>query len=99
MKGDSRRARCIAHIINLAAKAFVFGEDCEAFINEMSDNSLVDEEALQLERAQWRKQGVIGKFHNICRFIRQSPQRRQEFVKLVQKTLDSGTKLLLFVLI
>ena len=28
---DSRRARCLGHIINLAAKAFLFSKDVKAF--------------------------------------------------------------------
>lgn len=93
----SRRARCLAHIINLAAKAFLFGKDCEAFIQEMrNEDEVFEEDQLAQDRVEWRKKGVIGKFHNICRFIRQSGQRRQDFMKLVRKTMDSGTKLILF---
>lgn len=87
-----KRARCLAHIINLAAKAFVFGTECVAFFNEMSDVNAIDEEDLQRERAKWRRRGVISKFHNICRFIRQSPQRRQDFIKLVRRSIDLGAK-------
>jgi hypothetical protein len=95
---EARRARCFAHIINLAAKDFLFGKNCEAFVTEMNDleqDSMNDEAFLAREQERWRRQGVIGKFHNICRFIRQNPQRRQEFTKLVQATLDSGNKSLL----
>ena len=98
---EARRARCFAHIINLAAKAFLFGKNCEAFVIEMNDleqDSMNDEAFLAREQERWRRQGVIGKFHNICRFIRQNPQRRQEFTKLVQATLDSGNKSLLLLL-
>jgi hypothetical protein len=76
---EARRARCIAHIINLAVKAFIFGQNCEAFVTEMNDleqESMTDEAHLVREQARWRQQGVIGKFHNICRYIRQNPQRR-----------------------
>jgi hypothetical protein len=31
---DSRRVRCLGHIINLAAKAFLFGKDADAFEEE-----------------------------------------------------------------
>jgi hypothetical protein len=73
---EARRARCIAHIINLAAKAFLFGNNCEAFVTEMNDleqDSMNDEVHLVREQERWRQQGVIGKFHNICRYIRQNP--------------------------
>ena len=32
---NSRRSRCLGHIINLAAQAFIFGEDYKAFIAEV----------------------------------------------------------------
>jgi hypothetical protein len=31
---DSRRVRCLGYIINLAAKAFLFGKDADAFEEE-----------------------------------------------------------------
>jgi hypothetical protein len=31
---DSRRVKCLRHIINLAAKAFLFGKDADAFKEE-----------------------------------------------------------------
>ena len=31
---DSRRVRCIAHIINLVAKAFLFNNDADSFEND-----------------------------------------------------------------
>jgi hypothetical protein len=67
-------------------------------MNDLEQDSMNDEAFLVREQERWRRQGVIGKFHNICRFIRQNPQRRQEFTKLVQATLDSGNKSLLLLL-
>jgi hypothetical protein len=96
---ETRRARCIAHIINLAAKAFLFGNNCDAFVTEMNDleqNSMNDEAHLVREQERWRQQGVIGKFHNICRYIRQNPQRRQDFMKFIRTCLDLGTRKTLF---
>ncbi len=46
----------------------------------------------------WRKQGAIGKLHNLIRFIRTSPQREKLFMDLAetvsctQDTLNEKTK-------
>ena len=39
-----RRSRCLSYIINLATQAFIFGEDCKAFIAKIE---LVEEEAVR----------------------------------------------------
>ena len=31
----------------------------------------------------WKKQGVLGRLHNIVRYIRMTPQRRAEWRKIV----------------
>jgi len=79
-----QRLRCFGHVINLSAKAFLFGEDPDAF--ELEIDNL---EKLKLEvrykrelLAQWRKQGSIGKLHNIVVWIRRTPQRRDSFMEL-----------------
>lgn len=50
---DSRRSRCIRHVINLAAKAFIFGQDVKAFEadGEGVDNS-VPIESDKMKKAQ-----------------------------------------------
>jgi hypothetical protein len=74
---QKRRVRCLGHIINLAAKAFLFGNDpasLEAEILHLSDSSIVE---AQLDF--WRKKGAKGKLHNLVYFIRRTPQRRERF--------------------
>jgi hypothetical protein len=68
---DSRRIRCLGHIINLAAKAFLFGKDADAF----EEGSRTKKKLLKLEavRELWRKKGPLGKFHNTVNFIRKTP--------------------------
>jgi hypothetical protein len=77
---DSRRVRCLGHIINLAAKAFLFGNDADAFEEE----SETKKKLLKLEavRELWRKKGPLGKFHNTVNFIRKTPQRREAFLEI-----------------
>jgi BED zinc finger len=78
---DSRRVRCLAHIINLAAKAFLFGKDADAF-EANSGRCRTQKEIEQLQRI-WRQKGPVGKFHNIVVFIRASSQRRTAFRQCV----------------
>jgi hypothetical protein len=85
----ARRSRCLGHIINLAAKAFIHGADVEAWedrirITAESDARLgQDELDLAVEQEQWRSRGPVGKYHNIVVFIRGSSQRRQSFTAAV----------------
>jgi hypothetical protein len=81
-----RRARCLGHIINLAAKAFLFGSDTEAFeqvVEQVTDDTPFDSKTMKDAQAAWRKKGAIGKFHNVVSFIRSSPQRREAFKRCV----------------
>uniref|UniRef100_A0A0D2YCV7 HAT C-terminal dimerisation domain-containing protein n=1 Tax=Fusarium oxysporum (strain Fo5176) TaxID=660025 RepID=A0A0D2YCV7_FUSOF len=67
--------RCFGHILNLAARAFLWGKDPDSFEREA-----FTEAAFQVEESElrlWRKRGAVGKLHNIIRFVRASPQRRE----------------------
>lgn len=78
---ESRRVRCLGHILNLAVKAFLFGHDPESFEVEVQTYQATNfEKLLQV----WRRQGPIGKLHNTIAFIRRSSQRREEFDKVVK---------------
>jgi hypothetical protein len=68
---DSRRVKCLGHIINLAAKAFLFGKDADAF----EEKSKMKKRQLKAEavRELWRKKGPVGKFYNTVSFIRKTP--------------------------
>lgn len=71
----NHRTRCFGHILNLAARAFLWGEDPDLFEREAFTEAAfqVEERELRL----WRKRGAVGKLHNIVRFVRASPQRRE----------------------
>lgn len=86
-----RRLRCIGHIINLAAQAFLYGKDEEAFTAEVYGASMIADMKKQLDI--WRKKGPIGKLHNIVTFIRHTPQRRDQFrsIEVSQFDLDNET--------
>jgi hypothetical protein len=65
---DSRRVRYLGHITNLAAKAFLFGKNADAF--EDSTDAARKSGHLEALREEWRKQGPMGKLHNTVKFIR-----------------------------
>ena len=77
-----RRVRCLAHIVNLAAKAFLFGKSVEAFERNIeSQDQSFSVTKKQLEKAQddWRRFGPVGRLHNIVKYVRRSDIRRAEF--------------------
>lgn len=73
-----RRMRCLGHILNLAAKAFLFGNEKASFEDVELDNS-VPMTALEAEMVFWRTKGPLGKLHNLVVYIRKTPQRREAF--------------------
>jgi hypothetical protein len=70
-----RRLRCLGHIINLVARAFLFGSTTEAF--ESTDKEEADE--LKELYRNWQDQGPVGKIHYLSTFVRGSDQRREYF--------------------
>jgi hypothetical protein len=68
---DSRKVRCLGHIINLAAKAFLFGK---------TQTPLKTPQILLVKM-------VISKLHNTIKFVRCTPQRRQAFQRLMKDEL------------
>src|SRR5262249_8003097 len=89
----TRRSRCLGHIINLAAKAFLLGSNCEAFEEEediAEQRVRQDEEDLAARQDRWRGRGPVGKFHNIVAFIRASPQRRNAFANTVRGVIATA---------
>lgn len=68
---QERRLRCIGHIINLVARAVLFGNDPDA-----SEDSLATSAD---DMRIWRSKGPCGRFHNQNSYIRASTQRRERF--------------------
>ena len=75
-----RRLRCIGHIVNLAAQAFLYGNDPDAFFSGIMSATAVRSEQQAVDL--WRRRGPIGKLHNVIKFIRRSSQRREEFLRI-----------------
>jgi hypothetical protein len=66
------RCRCIGHILNLAAKAFLLGEEA---ISNYSDDYTTNLEVLRT----WRKRGPVGKLHNLVQWVWRSSKRKDKF--------------------
>ncbi|KAJ6436023.1 transposase-like protein [Purpureocillium lavendulum] len=73
-EAKTHRLRCQGHIINLAAKAFLFVTDNEKLEHDDSGNN-----ATLKEIKAWRQKGPLGKLHNFVVFIQRSVQRSQRF--------------------
>lgn len=81
---QGRRLRCLGHVINLSAKAFLYGEEFDAF--EKDAESVRENSELLKELNIWRRRGPVGKLHNVVIFICRTPQRREKFAEI--KGLD-----------
>jgi hypothetical protein len=66
--GSRRRGRCFGHILNLSAKAVLFGHDADAFERCISGG----EPLTEAEHLIWRKKGPAGKLHNLVLAIHRS---------------------------
>lgn len=76
-----RRLRCLGHVINLSAQAFLLGKQSQETLGQLElANLRHDFEAIA---KVWREQGALGRLHNIVRYIRMTPQRRAEWRKIV----------------
>jgi hypothetical protein len=76
-----RRLRCLGHIINLCCQAFLMGRDCEKYLAKLEKHYQRGDYAKVEEL--WKKFGCLGRLHNLVRYIRLSPQRREEFAAIV----------------
>lgn len=72
-----RRLRCLLHVTNLVAKAFLLGRKAEDIADELYQ-AQYHADFKKMARV-WHKFGALGRLHNLIRHIRLSPQRRQEF--------------------
>ena len=71
-----KRLRCMGHIINLVAEAYVFGQDASAW--EENFNKAGPGERRKL----WRDRGELGKLHNLVHHVIGSGKRTDLFEKM-----------------
>lgn len=75
--------RCYGHVLELAARAFLYGEDSEAFEAESQVHDLLSRQEEDLR--YWRKKGPVGQLHNVVKFIKSSPQRSELFKRVAHE--------------
>lgn len=74
--------RCLGHIVNLCAHALIFGKGKGRRREELAPAERKGDE--DGWASVWRRIGAVGRLHNIIRYIRWSPQRREEFAHCIQ---------------
>ncbi|KAF5981722.1 ribonuclease H-like protein [Fusarium bulbicola] len=79
------RLRCQVHIINLAAKAFLFVTDNEKL--DRDDAGLHNVTLKHIEA--WRKKGPLGRLHNFVVYIQRSVQRSQNYNRRLARDNDT----------
>jgi hypothetical protein len=84
---DGRRVRYFAHIINLVAKAFLFGKDVES-LEIYQDRSQAEIKELLEIRQDWLDHGPYGKLHKTVQFIRDSSERRDEWFSIANSEIE-----------
>jgi hypothetical protein len=67
----SRRLRCLSHIVNLCARALLFGTGASKKLATLQAKILKG--AVDVEMVFWADKGSVGILHNVVRFIRASP--------------------------
>lgn len=76
-----RRIRCFGHILNLAAKALLFGQKENKGKSKLdSKRKKTLEDQLREEASEWRALGAVGMLHNIVAWIRRTPKRREAYL-------------------
>ncbi|KAK7997663.1 hypothetical protein PG989_005703 [Apiospora arundinis] len=88
-EAEERRIRCYGHILNLVGRAFLYGEDSEAF--EQESQAIEQFGHLDDILRFWRRKGPVGKLHNIVKWVRSSPQRSEYFQRCIEEDLDESS--------
>jgi hypothetical protein len=84
--GKARRGRCFGHVLNLAAKAILFGKNTEAFEQQLSGAEALSD----AEHELWRKKGPVGKLHNLVVTINRSDILTHLLDDIQQRDIDSS---------
>jgi hypothetical protein len=73
----------MGHVLNLIAKEYLFGQDCALWEREF------DAVGLDQRHQLWRRQGELGKLHNLVAHVIASGKRTNIFLEL-QNTHNIG---------
>jgi hypothetical protein len=72
----ARRLRCLGHVVNLCARAKLIGRESKKTLRNLEYVSESESGGM------WRSRGPVGKLHNIIKYIRWTPQRREQFASI-----------------
>ena len=87
---EDRRLRCFAHELQIAVKGLLFGPKIAELDEYESMDDLSDDQKADLMRTKWRSFGAIGKLHNIVKYIRHSPQRREAYKVVLEHLISEA---------
>ena len=79
----AKRLRCMGHVLNLIAEAYLYGQDVSDFEVQFK------EQGLKGRRKMWRDRGELGKLHNLVAHVMASGKRSELFTAL-QSTENIG---------
>jgi hypothetical protein len=74
-----RRLRCFAHEMQIAVKGLLFGPKVKELEEYPATAGVTEEEKREYATKKWRAFGAVGKLHNVVKYIRGSPQRREAY--------------------
>ncbi len=78
-----KRLRCMGHVLNLIAEAYLYGQDVSDFEKKFKDAGP------PVRRKMWRDRGELGKLHNLVAHVMASGKRTELFLAL-QRTENVG---------
>ncbi|CAI6331579.1 unnamed protein product [Periconia digitata] len=81
---NNHRIRCAGHILNLLAKALIYGDGVSKFEEDLARASPQEQYKL------YRRHGVVGKLHNFVNSICNSHKRRRTFHSIQREVLDEA---------
>ena len=79
----AKRLRCMGHVLNLIAEAYLYGQDASNFEKQFKEQGLTG------RRKMWRDRGELGKLHNLVAHVMASGKRLDLFTAL-QSTENIG---------
>ena len=72
----AKRLRCMGHVLNLIAEAYLYGQDASNFEKQFKEQGLTG------RRKIWRDRGELGKLHNLVVHIIASGKYSKLFIVL-----------------
>ena len=77
--------------MQLATKALLFGPKAKELEEYPATAGVTEEEKREYAKKKWRSFGAVGKLHNVVKYIRGSPQRREAY-SIVRDELEKNAQ-------